>query len=178
MKGSCHRAARAGLMRDEVRRQRLRVALLLDALDEVVEGDTPLFIARPTATHGHRAGRGFLVADDEHVVGSAVLRLLDAVAQIPGLRVEMNAEAAAAKLCGDLPRVLERRFAYRDHSDLLPREPEREVPGVVLDETADESLEAAEEHAVDHHGALALTLIVDVGDVEALGQVQVDLLGR
>src|SRR6185503_17260376 len=45
-------------------------------------------------------------------------------------------------------------------------------------ETADEALEAAEQDAVDHDRALALTLVINVRDVEALGQVEVDLHGR
>src|ERR1700682_5704069 len=144
----------------EVSRKRFRVALLLDPLGERVERDATLLVTRPAATNGHRSRGSFLVADDEHVIRSPVLRLLDAIAQIPRLRIEVHTEAGGPELRRDLARVLERRFAYRDHSDLLPREPKRKVPGVVLDETADESLEAPEQHAVDHHRALALTLIV------------------
>src|SRR5205823_11481806 len=59
--------------------------------------------------------------------------------------------------------------------DLLPREPQREAPGVVLDEPADEPLHAAEQRPVDHHRALSLSLLVHERDVEALGQVKVDL---
>ena len=73
-----------------------------------------------------------------------MLRFLHTVAQIARLRVEVDPEAAGAELRGDLTRVLECRFAHRDDRDLLPREPEREVTGVVLDQTADEALEAAE----------------------------------
>ncbi len=87
----------------------------------------------------------------------------------------MDPQAARAQQSGDLVGVPACRFADRDDRDLLPGEPEREVPGVVLDQPADEALEAAEQHPVDHDRAPALPRLVDVLDVEALGQLQVDL---
>src|SRR5437016_8621644 len=87
----------------------------------------------------------------------------------------MNAQPVPSELGRDHFRVWAGTFAYRDHRDLLPVEPQREVPGVVLDQTADKTLEAAKEHAVDHDRALALALLVHERDVEPLGQVEVDL---
>ena len=61
-------------------------------------------------------------------------------------------------------------------SDRLDRrQPDREGAGVVLDQAADEALHRAEQRAVDHHRAVALAVLADVVDVEALGQVEVDL---
>src|SRR5437867_59600 len=178
MRPSCHRVARAGFVRREVGGQRFALALRLDSLYEGVESDAARLVARPAATARPAAGGGFLVADDEHVVRSALLRFLHAVAQISRLLVEMHAEAFGAEPRGDIARVRERGLAHRDDRDLLPREPEREVARVMLDETADEALEAPEEHTVDHHRSLALTLVVHVRHVEALGQVEVDLHRR
>src|SRR5207247_8877394 len=131
--------------------------------------DAALFIARAAAAHRDGPGSGFLVADDEHVARLALLCLFHPVAQVTRLRVEMDAEVFRAQLRRDGARVVERRLANRDARDLLPVEPSRKVSGVVLDQTADETLQAAEEHAVDHDGALALALLIHERDVEALG---------
>src|SRR5712692_4249775 len=159
----------------EVRRQRLAVALRGDAIDECVERHATLLLARPATAYRDRLRRRLLVANDEHVAGLALLRFLHAIAQVPRLLVEMHAEAPRAQARRRGARVVERRLAHRDDRELLPRQPEREVPGVVLDEAADESLEAAEEDAMDHHSALALAALVHERHVEALRQVQVDL---
>src|SRR5712692_5209867 len=159
----------------EVRRQRLAVALRGDAIDECVERHATLLLARPATAYRDRLRRRLLVANDEHVAGLALLRFLHAIAQVPRLLVEMHAEAPRAQARRRGARVVERRLAHRDDRELLPRQPEREVPGVMLDEAADESLEAAEEDAMDHHRALALAALVHERDVEALRQVQVDL---
>src|SRR5436309_12837629 len=142
MSPPCHRVARAGVVRREVGGQRFALALRLDSPGEGVESDAALLVARPAATARHAARGGFLVADDEHVVRPPLLRFLHPVAQIPGLLVEVHAEALGTEPGGDTARVRERRLADRDDRDLLPRQPEREVARVVLDETADEALEA------------------------------------
>jgi len=48
---------------------------------------------------------------------------------------------------------------------------------VVLDEDAEEALDGAEERAVDHVGLVLLAVRPHVGEVEALGQVEVELDG-
>src|SRR5438105_5382279 len=45
----------------------------------------------------------------------------------------------------------------------------------MLDEPADEALHRAEQHRVDHHRSLALSVVVDVRHIEALWQVVVEL---
>ncbi len=87
----------------------------------------------------------------------------------------MHAKAVLAERGSDLFGVRTRALAHRDDRGLLPGQPEREIAGEVLDEPADEPLQAAEQHPVDHHRPLALAALVDVRHVEALGQVEVDL---
>ncbi len=66
----------------------------------------------------------------------------------------------------------------RDDDGLDRREPERERAGEVLDEDADEALERAVDRAMDRDRPLRLAVLVDVGQVETLGQHdQVDLDG-
>ena len=62
-----------------------------------------------------------------------------------------------------------------DDARLLGSEPERERAGVVLDEDRDEALEAAEDGAVDDDGAVALVVLADVLEAEALGLLEVQL---
>ena len=50
-------------------------------------------------------------------------------------------------------------------------------PGVVLDEHAEEALDRAEERAVDHDGLMALAVFAHVFQLEARGQVEVELHG-
>src|SRR2546430_16223787 len=94
--GAGHRVSRARLVRREVGRERLAVALLLDAFDERVERHAALLISRPAAPYRDGAGGGLLVPDDEHVARLPLLRLLDAVAQIAGLFVEVHPEVSRA----------------------------------------------------------------------------------
>ena len=67
----------------------------------------------------------------------------------------------------------------RDDDGLDRGEPERERAREVLDQDADEPLERAVDRAVDGDRPLRLAVLVDVGQVEPLGQHhQVDLDGR
>src|SRR5439155_22554142 len=175
---SCHRVSGRGFVLREVGRERLAIALLLYAIDEGVERDPALLVPRAAATDRYRPRGGLLISDDEHVVRLALLRFLHAVAQVAGLLVEMDAEVFGPQLLRDIARVIQRRFAYRDDRDLLPVEQQREVPAVMLDQTADETLETSKENAVDHYGTLTLALVVHERNVEALGQVEVHLHRR
>ena len=46
---------------------------------------------------------------------------------------------------------------------------------MMLDQDADEALERAEDRAVEHHRAMLLAILADVGGVEPLGQHVVEL---
>src|SRR2546422_9201187 len=105
---SRHRVSSAGLVLREVGRERLAVALLLDAFDERVERHAALLISRPAAPYRDGAGGGLLVPDDEHVARLPLLRLLDAVAQIAGLFVEVHPKVSRAQLLRGVARVVER----------------------------------------------------------------------
>ena len=58
----------------------------------------------------------------------------------------------------------------RDDDGLDRRQPEWEGAGEVLDQDADEPLERAVDRAMDGDRALRLAVLVDIGQVEALGQ--------
>ena len=68
-------------------------------------------------------------------------------------------------------------FADGDEAYLDGGEPHREGAGVVLDEDAEEALDRAEEGAVDHDGLVGRAVFADVLEVEAGGEVPVELHG-
>ena len=69
-------------------------------------------------------------------------------------------------------------FAGDGHeADLHGREPQGEGAGVVLDEDAEEAFDRAEERAVHHDGLVHLAVFADVFELEARGEVEVELHG-
>ena len=65
--------------------------------------------------------------------------------------------------------------ADRDDRRLHRRQPQRERARVVLDQHAEEALHRAEQRAVDHARPVLAAVLADVLEVEALGQVEVEL---
>src|SRR5512140_831412 len=63
----------------------------------------------------------------------------------------------------------------RNHANLLRSQPHRERTGVMLDESADESLHRADEHAMQHHRTLRRVVGARVLNVEPLGQIEIEL---
>ena len=61
---------------------------------------------------------------------------------------------------------------------LRRREPQREGAGIVLDEHAEKALDRAVERAMHHQRLMALPILADVFEAEALRQVEVELHGR
>src|SRR3970282_2938297 len=62
----------------------------------------------------------------------------------------------------------------KDH-DLNRGQPDRERPGVVLDQYAKESLQGAEERPMNHQGPVRSSVLSDVAQIEPLGHVEIDL---
>ena len=85
-------------------------------------------------------------------------------------RVDLDPQAARAQDAGQLLGRLDVAVGDRDDDGLDRRQPQRERAGEVLDEDADEPLERAVDRAVDRDRALRLAVLVDVGQVEPLGQ--------
>ena len=63
------------------------------------------------------------------------------------------------------------------HLGLHRRQPQRQVPGGVLQQDAGEALHRAEHRPVDHHRRLLVAVGVDVEGAEALRQIEIDLGG-
>ena len=89
--------------------------------------------------------------------------------------IDLDAEAGGAQVVGHLASVVDVAVGDGDDLGLHRRQPEREGAGVVLDEHAEEALHRAEQGAVHHVRAVLAAVLADVGDVEALRQVEVEL---
>jgi len=61
--------------------------------------------------------------------------------------------------------------------DLVGREPEREIPGIMLDEKADEPLVRAERRAMDAEGRLLGVVAVLIDEAELGGHGEIHLIG-
>ena len=73
------------------------------------------------------------------------------------------------------PRIVIRiRNDCRDDG-LNRRQPQRHLAGIMLDQYTDETLIAAEDRAVEHHRAMLVTVLADIGRIEALRQNPVGL---
>ena len=120
-------------------------------------------------------GFGFTVADDQHVWRLLQLGLPDLLVHALAAVVHVYAEAGITKLGGHLLGVLVVAVGDGDHHRLDRSQPQRERPGVVLHEDAEEALKRAENGAVDHVGARPIALVVLEDEIEPFGQVEVKL---
>jgi len=120
---------------------------------------------------------GFFVAHDEDVGGLEVGEVADFAVHLFVAVVEFDAEAGGLEFGLDLTGVVVMALADGDEADLDGGEPEGECAGVVLDEDAEEALDGAKEGAVDHDGLMALAVFTDVFELEAGGEVEVELDG-
>ena len=85
---------------------------------------------------------------------------------------------AARSCCAHPGGVLVVLLGHRDHDRLHRRQPQRERARVVLDQHAEEALDAAEQRAVHHDRLVRLAVLADVLELEAVRVVEVHLDGR
>src|SRR5688572_6167355 len=95
----------------------------------------------------------------------------DFAADFVAAGVKFSAHTVAAKFVDDGLRVAGLLIANGEHTDLLWRKPKRKIPGKMLDENADEPLEAAERRAVNHHRTMTLVVGADVFELEPLRKI-------
>ena len=65
----------------------------------------------------------------------------------------------------------------RDDYRLHRRQPDRECPGIMLDQRAEETLHAAQQSAVHHVRSMGLSILAHISQVKALRHVEVELDG-
>ncbi len=115
------------------------------------------------------------VAGHQHVGHFLQLGFADLISNLLLPLVELHAEAGRRQAVAYRPRVFGVSIGNRQDHDLDRRQPERERPGIVLDQQGDEPLETAENRPVDDHGPVLGVVGPDVLQVEALGHLVVEL---
>ena len=117
------------------------------------------------------------LAHDEDVVPLLELRLANLLLHLAVGIVNLAVEALLAQHGANLVRVVPAQLADGHDHDLPGGEPERPLPCKVLGEDREHALHGAEDGAVDDDRALGLVRLADVGQVEADGQLEVELHG-
>ncbi len=92
--------------------------------------------------------------------------------------IDLNAHAGFFQFRAHFVGVLGVALADGNDHGLDRRQPHRERARVVLDQDAEEALDRSIQRAVHHHRLVALPVLADVFQVEALRQVEVELNGR
>ena len=136
-------------------------------------------VALTVNAHAHVSGFQVAVADDEHGVDLRRFGLEHLALDVVAGGVDLGADACGAQFALDAARVFHEQFfvAQRQHAHLHGREPEREIPGVMLDEEADEALVRAERRAMDAQRRLVGVVAVLIDEAEAGGHGEIDLVG-
>src|SRR6266550_5285433 len=131
----------------------------------------------PGPRPGRRGARFDLpIAEHEHVWDLLLLGRPDLVLHPIRRPVDLDPQVPRPQYVGQLRGRLEMPIGDGDDNRLDRCEPQRKGPREVLDEDADEPFDRAVDGAVDRDRSLRLPFLVDVGEVEPLGQHrQVDL---
>src|SRR5512143_2884933 len=122
-----------------------------------------------------RARRLLLLADDEESRHFLELAVADLRAQLLVPLVARRAKPCLSQPSQNLLPVFVELLRHRHDTNLLRREPEREVAARVLDEDAEETFERAEDRAVQEDRTLLRPVLGRVVQVEELGKVEVAL---
>ncbi len=123
--------------------------------DKVIDGHlAAILVGTEADTDG--AGGGVTVPGDEHVGDLLVAGDGDLGPHPVICAVDLGADADGLEFGGNAFEILDMAVGDGDERDLYRREPGREGTREVLDQDAEEALDAAEQRAVDHHRAMAL----------------------
>src|SRR3546814_18062248 len=88
--------------------------------------------------------------------------------------IGFRAEAGGLQSAGDLLAVPVGIGGDRGDHHLHRRQPEREAPGMLLDEDGEETLEGAENRPVQHDRTVLLAVLANIAGAEPLRQHAVD----
>jgi hypothetical protein len=98
--------------------------------------------------HGDGVGVLLALADDQDVMDPGLLGALDPAHQLVVAEFHLGAHLPGAKFVHEALPVVDLRFCHRQDADLVGRQPEREVAGVMLDQETDEPFVPPERRAV------------------------------
>ncbi len=130
--------------------------------------------------HGNGTSRLLLVAHDEDI-GQLLQRMLSyfirnlLVAQIQ-LYPKALIRQRFLELCGNFATVIVLRAGNVEHRHLHRGQPDGQRACVLLDQNSDETLQAADDGAVQHDGTVALTIFPHIFRTQALrhGRIHLD----
>src|SRR5437773_11862081 len=115
-----------------------------------------------------RTGPRLLLADDQHGRHLLDLRLADAGAELLVALVRFDSQSRPEKSLGGGAGGGREAIGHRENDPLDRSDPEREVPGGVLDKDAEEPLDRPEDRPVEHDRAVGLSVLSDVRQIESL----------
>ena len=118
---------------------------------------------------------GLAVAGHQHVRDFLQLGFADLISNLLLPLVELHPEAGRRQPVAHGPRVLIMAIGNGQDHHLYRRQPERERPGVVLDQQRDEPLETAENRPVNDDRLMFGVVGPDVLQAEALRNLVVEL---
>jgi hypothetical protein len=147
------------------------------AIDEGVEGDAA-FIALGADADADAVGGGFLITEDEDEREFLQAEVADLGLHFAVGGVELYAQADGLETLLDGLGVGEMLLVGDgDEAYLYGREPKGKGAGVVLDEDAEKAFDAAEERAVNHDGLVGHAVFANIFELEAGGEIEVELDG-
>ena len=118
---------------------------------------------------------GFAAPDDKQDRHLGDGMFADLEADFLVANVDPRAEPGRPEPLQHLARIFVGIARDRGHHRLHRRQPEREPPGIMLDEHADEALEGAENGAVEHDRPAPLAALVHIGGVQPFRQHEIHL---
>src|SRR5438552_13542492 len=108
------------------------------------------------------------LADDQHGRHLLELRLADARPELLVALVRLDSQSRPGQTLGGGAGGGREAIGHRENDPLDWSDPEWEVPGGVLDQDAEESLDRSEDRPVEHDGTVGLPVLSDVGEIEPL----------
>src|SRR5574341_344263 len=124
------------------------------------------------------AGRGLFVAYHENIGDLLHFGIPDLEADLLVPNIHLRTRLRRSQTVGHLAGIGLEAVRHRDDPGLHRGKPHREGTGIVLDQDTEEPLQRPEEGTVNHEGPMRPVIVPDIGDVETLRQVEVELDGR
>src|SRR5450756_1970439 len=128
--------------------------------------------------HGYRVHCCFLGTYDGDIRDLLHLGIADLCLHLLSAEIHLGPDATFKQLGGDCPGILLLHIRDGDHLDLHGSKPERKCSSILLDERTEEPFHGTQHDAVQHDRSVFLAVFGDVGDVETLWQIEVDLKCR
>ncbi len=118
-----------------------------------------------------------LISHHQHVGHLLELGIADLGLHALGALVHLHPQTRCFQLGGHPAGMLHMAVGNGDEHHLNRRQPQGEGAGIVLYQHAQKALQGAQEGSVHHVGSMLAAVLSDEGEVETLGQIEVELHG-